>query len=82
MRPDNDHLHNRIHFQYRKLLKSKNMANSAAGLTVAGASAGVALLGYLTDWLPITSSQWSMVFAVQCLIYGLTYRFTRKSALE
>ena len=82
MHPDNDHLHNRIHFQYRKFFKSKNMANSGAGLTVAAASAGVALWGYLAAWWPITSGQWTIIFAAQCVAYGLAYYLTGKSALE
>lgn len=82
MQPDNDHLHNRIHFQYRKLFKSKNLANSGAGLTVAAASAGVALWGYLAAWWPITSGQWTLIFAAQCVAYGLAYYLTGKSVLE
>ena len=58
------------------------MANSAAGLTVAFASAGVALWGYLAAWWPITSGQWTVVFAAQCVAYGLAYYLTGKSALE
>jgi UDP-GlcNAc:undecaprenyl-phosphate GlcNAc-1-phosphate transferase len=80
--PDNDHLHNRIYYQYSKVFDSKNMANSAAGLTVAGASTGVVLLGYVTGWLSIMSAQWSMVFAAQCVLYGLAYYFTGKSVRE
>jgi len=82
LHPDNDHLHNRIHFQYRKVFKSKNMANSASGLTVVSLSSGIALWGYLTDWLPVVSEQWSLVFLVQCLAYGLCYYLTGKSVLE
>ena len=82
MHPDNDHLHNRINFQYRKFFKSKNMANSGAGLTVAAASAGVALWGYLSAWWSITSGQWARIFAAQFVAYGLAYYFTGKSALE
>ena len=79
MKPDNDHLHNRIHFQYRKIFKSKNLANSASGLTVSAASSGIVLLGYLTNWWPIMSNQWIFVFAAQCLAYGLTYHTTGRS---
>ena len=80
--PDNEHLHNRIHYQYRKVFDSHNMANSAAGLTVAGASSGVVLCIYLVDWLPITSDQWSMVFVAQCVLYGVVYYLTGKPASE
>jgi hypothetical protein len=57
MRLGNDYLRNRINFQYRKVLTSKSMANFAPVLYVAGASAGVTFLGYLTDWLRIASNQ-------------------------
>ena len=80
MKPDNDHLHNRIHFQYRKFIKSKNMANSAAGLTVAGASSGLVLWGYLAAWWPINSGQWIVIFAAQSVAYGLTYYLTSSSS--
>ena len=80
--PDNDHLHNRIHYQYCKVFSSPNMANSAAGLTVACASSGVVCVTYLADWLPITSGQWSMVFAAQCVLYVVAYYLTGKSAGE
>ena len=82
MKPDNDHLHNRIHFQYRKIFKSKNLANSASGLTVSAASSGVVLLGYLANWWPIMSNQWVFIFAAQCLAYALTYYATGRSSLQ
>ena len=81
-KPDNDHLHNRIHFQYRKIFRSKNLANSASGLTVAAASSGVVLVGYLSNWWPITSEQWAFVFATQCLVYGLAYYATGRTASQ
>ena len=81
MKPDNDHLHNRIHFQYRKFIKSKNMANSAAGLTVAGASSGLVLWGYLAAWWPINSGQWIVIFTAQSVAYGLAYYLTSSSSL-
>ena len=81
MKPDNDHLHNRIHFQYRKFIKSKNIANSAAGLTVAGASSGLVLWGYLANWWPINSGQWIVIFAAQSVAYGLAYYLTSSSSL-
>ena len=81
MKPDNDHLHNRIHFQYRKFIKSKTMANSAAGLTVAGASSGLVLWVYLANWWPINSGQWIVIFAAQSVAYGLAYYLTSSSSL-
>jgi UDP-N-acetylmuramyl pentapeptide phosphotransferase/UDP-N-acetylglucosamine-1-phosphate transferase len=80
--PDNDHLHNRVYYQYSKVFVSKNMANSAAGLPLAGASSGIVLFGYVTGWLSIMSAQWSVVFAAQCVLYSLAYYFTGKSVRE
>ena len=71
--PDNDHLHNRIHFQFKKLFKSKNMANSMTGLLIASASSGVALVGYLGAWWPAAGSGWLAVFAVQCVLYAVVF---------
>lgn len=71
--PDNDHLHNRIHFQFKKLFKSKNMANSMTGLLIAGASSGVALAGYLGSWWPAAGSGWLAVFAAQCILYAVAF---------
>lgn len=82
MQPDNDHLHNRIHFQYRKFFKSKNMANSASGLSIACASTGTVLWGYLAGWWSIASDQWAWVFLAQCVAYSLAYYLTARSALE
>jgi UDP-N-acetylmuramyl pentapeptide phosphotransferase/UDP-N-acetylglucosamine-1-phosphate transferase len=80
--PDNDHLHNRIHCQYCKVFNSQNMANSAAGLTVAGMSSGVVLFAYLAEWIPITSDKWLIVFAAQSVLYVVAYYLTGKSARE
>ena len=39
--PDNDHLHNRVYAYFKSVFKSKNMANSATGLSIAAGSSGL-----------------------------------------
>ena len=72
-RPHNYHLNNRLYFQLHKRLGSAMLANSFTGAAVVASSSGVALMGALWDWLPVTSSQWAAVFGAQCLAYGLTF---------
>jgi UDP-GlcNAc:undecaprenyl-phosphate GlcNAc-1-phosphate transferase len=71
--PDNDHLHNRVHQFFKRQFKSANMANSLTGLSIAGATAGVALVGYLGAWWPVTGNEWLGVFIGQCAIYGVVF---------
>lgn len=71
--PDNDHLHNRVHQFFKRQFKSANMANSLTGLSIAGATAGVALVGYLGAWWPVTGTEWLGVFIGQCAIYGVVF---------
>ena len=49
------------------------MANSLTGLSIAGATAGVALVGYLGAWWPVTGTEWLGVFIGQCAIYGVVF---------
>ena len=71
--PDNDHLHNRIHLHFQKRFRSATLANSLTGGVIVASTSGVALMGALWSWLPVTSNQWAAVFGVQCLAYGLTF---------
>jgi len=80
MLPDNNHLHNQVHHQYRKVFKSKTIANSASGLSIAAASSGIVLFGYYANWLPITSEHWIWVFFSQCVLYLMTFYFTRPTS--
>lgn len=80
--PDNDHLHNRIHFQFRKIFKSKTTANSASGLSIAAASSGTVLCGYYANWWPVTSEQWGWVFLGQCVLYFVAYYLTNKKPVK
>ncbi len=74
--PDNDHLHNRIHVQFKKHFKSQNMANSMTGLSISTMSAGLALAGYLAAWWPITGHGWLIIFCGQCVLYGFVFMQT------
>jgi UDP-GlcNAc:undecaprenyl-phosphate GlcNAc-1-phosphate transferase len=71
--PDNDHLHNRIHFHFQKRFRSATVANSLTGGVIVASSAGIAMVGNLLNWLPVTSQLWVLVFILQCLAYGLTF---------
>jgi UDP-GlcNAc:undecaprenyl-phosphate GlcNAc-1-phosphate transferase len=71
--PDNDHLHNRVHAYFKSVFKSKNMANSATGLSIAAGSSGVALVGYVAELAPLSSNLWIFVFLAQCGLYGLIF---------
>ena len=74
--PDNDHLHNRIYFYFQKMSPSMTLANSLTGGTIVMASSGVAFVGSLLGWLPASSQLWIIVFATQCLVYGLVFYLT------
>ena len=71
--PDNDHLHNRVHTFYKRRFRSKNMANSATGLSIAGMSSGLVLCVYVYDAIPLDSHQWVFVFITQCVIYATVF---------
>ena len=71
--PDNDHLHNKIHFHFQKRFRSATVANSLTGGVIVASSAGVAMMGSLLSWLPVTSELWALVFALQCIAYALVY---------
>ena len=74
--PDNDHLHNKIHFHFQKRFRSATLANSLTGGVIVASSAGVAMMGSLFSWLPVTSELWALVFALQCIAYALAYYLT------
>ena len=71
--PDNDHLHNRIHYHFQRWLPSKTLANSMTGVLVVASSSGFALAGYLNQWWLVTSDLWGWVFLFQCLGYGVVF---------
>ena len=74
--PDNDHLHNRIHYHFQRWLPSKTLANSMTGLLVVSGSSGLALVGYLNQWWLVTSNVWAWVFLFQWLGYGVIFYLT------
>jgi len=71
--PDNDHLHNLINTFFNGVFRSKNMANSATGLSIALGSSGLVLFIYLADYISLSSNLWLWVFALQSALYGLIF---------
>ena len=74
--PDNDHLHNRVHFHFQGWFRSKTLANSITGVLIVSCSSGLALLGYTEAWWSVTSNQWAWVFLAQCTMYLVTFILT------
>ena len=75
--PDNDHLHNRIHYHFQRWLPSKTLANSMTGGLIVASSSGVTLLGYIFQWWSVTSNLWIWLFSLQCVSYGVVFYLTR-----
>ncbi len=80
--PDNNHLHNRLHFHCQRWFRSETLANSITGILIVSCSSGLALFGFINEWWPNTSNQWAWIFLAQniayCLIFILT-GFNRSS---
>jgi len=74
--PDNDHLHNRIHYYFQRWLPSKTLANSMTGGLVVASSSGLTLIGYIYQWWPVTSDLWAWLFLLQCIGYGIVFYLT------
>jgi UDP-N-acetylmuramyl pentapeptide phosphotransferase/UDP-N-acetylglucosamine-1-phosphate transferase len=77
--PDNDHLHNRLHFQFKKVLGAGVLSNSATGLLISGGSAGLVLVAYIGQWWPITSHTWIWLFLLQCALYLTAFKLSGRS---
>ena len=71
--PDNDHLHNRVYYLCQQRLGSKTLANSITGCGISIVFSGIALVGYLAEWLPVTSDNWIFIFLIQCSIYAISF---------
>jgi UDP-GlcNAc:undecaprenyl-phosphate/decaprenyl-phosphate GlcNAc-1-phosphate transferase len=80
--PDNDHLHNRVHAYFKSIFKSKNIANSVTGLSIAAGSSGIALAGYVGELIPISSNLWFFVFLAQGVFYGLIFLSAGKHTIN
>ena len=74
--PDNDHLHNRLHYHFQRWLPSKTLANSLTGGLVVASSSGLTLSGYLNQWWPVTSDLWAWLFLFQCAGYVVVFYLT------
>ena len=74
--PDNDHLHNRIHFFLRSRLRSQVASNSLTGLLISGSTSGLVVVGYVNEWWPASSNEWGYFFAFECFMYGFVFYLT------
>jgi UDP-GlcNAc:undecaprenyl-phosphate GlcNAc-1-phosphate transferase len=74
--PDNDHLHNRVHFHCQGWFRSKTLANSLTGIVIVSFSSGLALLGYTEAWWSVTSNNWAWIFLGQCTMYAVAFIVT------
>jgi len=81
LRPDNGHLHNRLHRFYDPKFTSRVIPNSLTGLTISVLSSGVCLLIYLAGWVSIESGAWFVVFAIQAAVYLIALNWLRKIQL-
>ena len=71
--PDNDHLHNRLHYYFQRWIPQKTLANSMTGIVLVGMTSGLALAGYLFEIWPVTSNMWIWIFVFQCLTYLIIF---------
>lgn len=74
--PDNDHLHNRIHFYFRPKFRSQVLSNSLTGLLVSGCTSGLVLVGYVNEWWPPSTNEWGYFFIFECATYAFVFYLT------
>ena len=74
--PDNDHLHNRIHFYLRPKFRSQVLSNSLTGVLVSSCTSGLVVLGYINEWWLPSSNEWGYFFAFECLMYAFVFYLT------
>jgi hypothetical protein len=60
------------------------LANSITGALIVLGTSGVAVIGYLERWWPVTSDEWAVIFVLQALAYALAFYVTGlgRSALQ
>ncbi|KRO96420.1 MAG: hypothetical protein ABS24_07750 [SAR92 bacterium BACL26 MAG-121220-bin70] len=75
---DNDHLHNRLHWQLKKQFRSRVVANSLTALLISGSSAGIVLFAYIFSWRPAFSDDWIFLFALQIVLYATVFRLAAR----
>jgi len=82
LRPDNGHLHNRLHKFYEPKFKSRVISNSLTGLTISLSSSGLCLVIYLSGLLSIRSNAWFCVLALQAVLYLIVYYLLTRTEPE
>ena len=65
--PDNDHLHNRIHYHFQRWVSSKTLANSMTGILIAFFSSGLALVGFFRS-VATNKQSVGLDFLAQCAV--------------
>ena len=74
--PDNDHLHNRIHFYLRQKFRSQVAANSFTGILISSSTSGLVLFAYMAEWWPSSSNEWGYLFLFECVLYAAVFYLT------
>lgn len=74
--PDNDHLHNRIHYHLRLKLRSQVAANSMTGILVSASTSGLVLVAFIGEWWPPSSNEWGYLFLFECILYAFVFYLT------
>jgi UDP-N-acetylmuramyl pentapeptide phosphotransferase/UDP-N-acetylglucosamine-1-phosphate transferase len=70
---DNGCLHNLIYSWLKTFRGPTLLANSLTGLLISCGSSGLALIGFLLQWWPLTSGEWIWLFGLQLFLYWLVW---------
>ena len=73
---DNDHLHNRLHRQLKRVIKSRVLSNSLTGLIISASSAGLTLFAYMDSWWLTNSPEWIILFMGEIMLYSIAFKLT------
>ena len=73
---DNDHLHNRLHRQLKRVIKSRVLSNSLTGLIISASSAGLTLFAFMDSWWLPNSPEWIILFTAEIMLYAVAFKLT------
>jgi len=73
---DNDHLHNRLHRQLKRVVKSRVLSNSLTGLIISASSAGLTLFAFMDSWWLPNSPEWIILFTAEIMLYAVAFKLT------